>query len=256
MDKITLVITSFNPNPILLNRLLKSAKGFDEIILHIDSASNPHLIAECVNMQSPSSLRYYYNPEHLRIEEAYNAMIKEAQDGWICAFCDDDYFEEDGLLSMQTAIRVGDAKDCDIATFQTFVTGFAPWRDKGSILVECVNRFIAPLLMKKGVELKARRFYGRSHVNAKTIEWQSNIPAGAFFRKSAWEKSGGFSGSIAHDWILWLKMARQGMVFKFFPYIVYTYERRENSAWFRQFRSIAHGSMKELRKIVDREATI
>lgn len=253
MEKVTLVITSLNPNCFKLQRLLRSAKGFDNIILHIDADTKKSILEKCVNMQETINIGYYCCIRHLRIEEAYNAMIKQVNTEWVCCMCDDDYFEE-GLAQMLSSIRSG--VDCDVCTFQTYVTGFSPWRDKGSVLVEAINR-ISPLFAKKGIELKARRFYGyKKELTPEGIAYQSNIPAGAFFRKEAWEKVGGFSGSIAHDWILWLKMARAGVRFKYFPHIVYTYERRENSAWFRQFRDIAGGSMEKLRRIVSEEARV
>lgn len=255
MEKITLVITSMNPDQKKLSRLLKSAKGFDDIYLHIDYGSKDGINVDTSMAASP--IKQWVCLKHLEIPDAYNYLIDKVEDGWICAFCDDDYFEEEGLALMLKEIRNGDAKDYGVCTFKTFVTGYSPWRDKGSVLAEIINRYIAPPLMKKGVEVVARRWYGyKARLTPNGVLWQSNIPAGAFFRKTAWEKVHGFTGEIAHDWILWLKMIRSGIEFKYFPYIVYTYERRENSSWFRQFRDIANGSMEELRAIVNREAKI
>jgi hypothetical protein len=158
---------------------------------------------------------------------------------------------------MLFAIRSNKASDCDVCTFNTVVTGYLPWRDKGSVVVEFLNRYIAPLLILKGIEVKARRIYGYGgNITEKQMLRDSYTPAGSFFRKSAWDKVGGMTGHIAHDWILWLKMIRSGFRFKYFEYIVYTYERRENSAWFRQFKDVAAGSMTKLREIVNREATV
>lgn len=254
MEKISLVITSLNPDDKKLDRLLTSAKGFDEIIVHVD-VNSINTFPNCLAFKD--GVTKVFCPDHLKIEEAYNWIIKNhVKTTWVCLQPDDDYFEEEGLSDMLKAIRNGEAVDCDVCTFRTFVTGYAPWRDKGSVLAELINRCCAPL-MRFGVEVKARRWYGyKGNLTPESIAYQSNIPHGAFFRKSIWDKVGGMNGSIAHDWILWLKMARSGAMFKYFPFIVYVYERREGSAWFRQFKEIAGSSMTKLRQIVDKEATV
>ena len=248
-NKVTLIITSLNPDEKKLNRLLESAYGFDKIVLHIDV--NTKIMPKVNN----HFVTFVHNEQHLTIPEAYNWMVKNfVETEWVCCFCDDDYFEKEGLYQMITAIENGEGHDCEVCTFNTFVTGFLPWRDKKSVLVEAINRWVSPFLMKHNIEIKARRWYGyQGNITEKQMLRDSYTPAGSFFRKSAWDKVGGMTGEIAHDWIVWLKMVRSGFRFKYFPYIVYTYERRENSSWFRQFREIAGGSMTKLRQIVDRE---
>ena len=250
IEGITLIITSMNPDEKRLNRLLDSAYGFDKIVLHIDV--NTKVMPKINN----HFVTFVHNEQHLSIPEAYNWMVKNfVETEWVCCQCDDDYFEKEGLKQMLEVLRTPGGLDCGVCTFKTFVTGYAPWRDKASVLTEIINRYIAPILMKKSIEIIARRWYGHKHdLTPKGIAYQSNIPAGAFFRKVIWDKVGGMNGSIAHDWILWLKMARWGVEFRYFPFIVYTYERQEGSAWFRQFKEIAGGSMTKLRQIVDREA--
>lgn len=207
MDKITLVCTSLNPDEILLHRMLNSAKGFDEILLHIDSKAIPHWL--------PSNSFLMIHNVHLSIPDAYNLLIKQIETEWVCCFCDDDFFYSQGLKSMINEIHKGIT--ADVAHFNFRISGHRPIQDirswffgKEYILSE--KKKITPKLLKK----------------------HNRLPAGSFFRKSAWEKVGGFQGDKFHDWNLWLRMTEAGCKFKYFDYLVYEFHRRENSAWIKQ----------------------
>ncbi len=211
-EKITLVCTSNNPDKALLNKMLNSACRFDEIILHINKYTQEESMKfGCAYKQ----IGRFYSEETIPIADAYNWMIESVTTEWICCFSDDDYFYTEELYKMINEIHKG--IDADVAHFKFHVSGYIPpqdlrcWFGKKEYDL-CEKKNITPLLLEK----------------------HNRLPAGSFFRKSAWEKVGGFQGDKFHDWNLWERMAKAGCVFKYFDYLVYNYVRRENSAWIRQ----------------------
>lgn len=212
-EKITLVVTSLNPDRKLLNRMLDSVNGFDEQLLHIDNNSMERLpIIE----RNGKPLRLLRHSRALGIGEAYNWIIEEqVKTEWICCFCDDDYFYPGELIKMINEVHKG--IDVDVAHFKFHISGHVPPED-----LRC-------LFGKKEYDLCEKKT-----ITPKFLERHNRMPAGSFFRKSAWEKVGGFQGDKYHDWDLWKRMANAGCRFKYFDHLVYNHVRRENSAWCRQ----------------------
>ena len=203
-NKITLVCTSHNPNLELLNKMLHSAQGFDSVILHINGEYVRHDLVK------------YGIERKLSIPEAYNKFIEDfVYTEWVCCFCDDDYFYPEGLFKMIAEVHNG--IDADVAHFKFHVSGHCPKED-----------YRAWLLGKEYDLWESRP------ITQKLLQSHNRLPAGSFFRKSAWEKAGGFQGSKFHDWDLWKRMALMNCKFKYFPHLVYNHVRRENSAWARQ----------------------
>lgn len=213
MEKITLVCTSLNPDKNLLNKMLASSGiYFDETVLHIDQMEIPQIY----EFGHPhKQISRFCNAKHLEVGEAYNLMINGVQTEWVCCFCDDDYFYENGLREMITEVHVG--IEADVAHFKFRVSGHIPPED-----VRC-------LFGKKEYDLCEKK-----PITPKLLSKHNRLPAGSFFRKSALEKVGGFQGNKCHDWDLWKRMAQAGCKFKYFDHLVYNYVRRDNSAWVKQ----------------------
>lgn len=210
-NRITLICTSLNPDKELFDNMLKSAKGFDEIILHTDK--------DCIINLHHYDDEGWDTPAHLTIPDAYNLIIRDfVETEWVCCFCDDDYFYEHDLKLMIEEVHKG--IDADVAHFKFRISGHTPPEDMRCWIGKkeydlCEKRAITPKLLLK----------------------HNRLPAGSFFRKSAWKKVGGFQGEKFHDWDLWKRMAENDCKFKYFDYLVYNFVRRENSAWIRQARS-------------------
>lgn len=171
----------------------------------IDSAKQ----FDCMLLHQTPPQRY------MSIKDAYNMLISNAQTEWICAFPDDDYFYHDGLRQMIAEVHKG--IDADVAHFKLTVSGYRPPQD------------LRAWLLGSEYELCERK-----PITAKLLEKHNRLPAGSFFRKSAWSKVGGFQGDKCHDHNLWLRMAQAGCKFKFYDHLVYNYVRRDNSAWIKQ----------------------
>ena len=209
MEKITLVCTTLGNNPELLQKMLNSSNGFDDIVIHVDKdgiAHNPHT----------KEKDFFYYPRHLNIPDAYNLIIKEfVNTEWVCCMPDDDYFYPEGLVKMIKEVHDGIV--AGVAHFKFHVSGYAPPED-----VRCwFGKKEYDLCEKKRITPELLRKHGR-------------LPAASFFRKSAWEMAGGFQGEFEHDRNLWLRMAEKGVEFKYFDHLVYNFVRRNNSAWVSQ----------------------
>jgi glycosyltransferase involved in cell wall biosynthesis len=201
MNKITLICTSWNPKEELLNKMLRSARGFDEIVLHIDAETKiyPEIASDTM-----VPIRLETHSDHLDIGKAYNMLIERTPTEWVCCMCDDDYFDKAELEKAIELVNMCD-ESVDVIHFPVHVWGDVSYHRWGS----------SQVIME---EMKAG----------------NKIPAGAFFRKSAWEKAGGFDGEVYHDWILWLKMMKAGCSFKYFDGCVYWFQVRPNTAASRQ----------------------
>ena len=206
MNKVTLICTTWNPKPELLNKMLQSARGFDEIVLHVDIETKEYPHVDVLKLNCP--LRIEDHNEHLDVGQAYNMLIERTKTEWVCCMCDDDYFDK-GELAAALEIVKNAGSEVDVMHFPVHVFGDVAYHRWGTpeVLMEA---------MKKS----------------------NQIPAGAFFRKSAWEKSGGFAGEVYHDWILWLKMLKAGCNFKYFDGCVYWFQVRPGSAASRQVEAL------------------
>jgi hypothetical protein len=232
--------------------MLASAKGFAEILLHIDTDTKELPIINLKEVGSP--LRIVQAKRHLEIGPAYDMLCKEVNTEWICAFCDDDYFE-DGLKNAITFVN--NEPKAEIVHFKAAMTGFMPFKDKRALVYKFIKNVIAPFLAKKHLYLDIKYLFGYTqNITVKLLEKDNVLPAGSFFKKKVWEKVGGFKGRITHDWIFWLRAARMNFRFKYIDEVVYTFERRENSAWFKKLKEEAGNDWKKCREIVHKEAIV
>lgn len=207
-EKITLVCTSHNPNYSLLEKMLDSVYLnrclFDDLIVHINGKSIRQ-----------NNITGSFTPI-LSIPESYNYLIKNiVKTEWVCCFSDDDYFYKENLSKITSQFY--NKIDADVIHFKFHISGYVPPQD-----IRC-------WFGKKEYDL-----FEKNPITSKLLEKHNRLPAASFFRKSAWEKVGGFQGDKCHDWDLWKRMAAVGCKFKYFDYLVYNHVRRENSAWCRQ----------------------
>lgn len=215
MEKVTLICTSLNPDPILLNRMLCSAKSFDSIIVHEDKACRETI--ELPQNEEFKDLRLLRPSKSMNIPDAYNWLIRDyVKTEWVCAFCDDDFFypESEKLIKY-----IHSGCSADVLHFKFRITGYHPWQD-----------------VRSWVFGKEYNLWENKPITPQLLVKHNRLPAGSFFRKSAWEKAGGFQGNKCHDWNLWLKMSQVNCEFEYFDCLVYEFQRRNNSAWIRQHK--------------------
>lgn len=213
-------MTSLNPDVFKLNRALQSAKGFDQIFLNIDPATKVFPKIEAGQLQIEPPPDFIDTPNTMLAGQAYDFIIKQIESEWICCFCDDDFFDEKELSRLLTAIRAGDFADADVINFRVHVSGIKPYHQ-----------------------------WGVPEPKLDAMQTSNHIPAGCFFRKSVWEKTGGFKGTLLFDWIFWLRALKAGCRFKYFDGPVYWFMMRKGSLAFRETEGQSYDET--LQKVLD-----
>jgi len=217
-EKITLICTSLNPDLELLDKMIDSAKGFDAVVLNIDRASK---VFYGRNGYKEPKVHHVGTFESLSIPNAYNWMIQEyVKTEWICCMCDDDYFYPEGLSKMIAEVHKG--IDADVAHFKFRISGYMPPQDKRGRILQLLTGKSEYILCERG------------NVADQLAKGHNRLPAGSFFRKSAWGKVNGYQGDKCHDHDLWHRMSKAGCRFKYFDHLTYNYVRRDKSAWVKQ----------------------
>lgn len=127
--------------------------------------------------------------------EARNTGISLAKDGWIASIDDDDEFIRENVELLKHFIQQTDA---DVVHFpiELFGEQHGIWGDNYSY---------------------------DDFLNA------NQIPSGSWFRKSVWEKLGGFTYSKAEDWDFWVRAIKKQLKFTYFPLPIYRHRMRKDS---------------------------
>ena len=210
--KIILAINSKDPNYVWLDTLIKSAKGFDEILLYIDSVD---ATPECKKdmLERTPSVKIINDGKSRSIAEGFNHVVSQAEGDWICSFCDDDYFKESALANLLSLIRSGTLDDADIVHFPV-LTGDGRWGDHPSITFEELKNY-------------------------------NMLPHGSFFRKKVFDAIGGYQVDAGADWDFFLRAAKKGFVFRYYSEPVYFFRMgHERSAWNKQVRELGTNEIK------------
>lgn len=111
--------------------------------------------------------------------------------------------------------------------------------DADDILDKDFSVFIKYLLDNKEIDVLYGDFlyFGdinklqKNHEFNKIALWfESNIPACSFFKKSAWEKVGGYDESLKtfEDYDFWIQCAVKKLKFKYLPYSTFRYRKVNN----------------------------
>ncbi|CAM1356184.1 glycosyltransferase [Tenacibaculum ascidiaceicola] len=108
--------------------------------------------------------------------------------------------------------------------------------DSDDVLHKDFNIFIEYLIKNNEIDVLYGDFlyFGdinkvqKNHEFNKIALWfESNIPACSFFKKSAWEKVGGYDESLKtfEDYDFWIQCAVKNLKFKYLPYSTFRYRK-------------------------------
>jgi glycosyltransferase involved in cell wall biosynthesis len=175
MNTITLCCTTNAPQENLLLKMLDSAKGFDERIVHLNNNENIRL---------PEDVKIRTLPQPVSAAWGYNCAIIQASSEWICPMADDDFFHEENLKELLTWFKTADIKE-DIIYFPIF----------------CGNEkqgYVEQNLLIPNFEL---------------LQQQNMLPFSCFYRKSLWTKVQGYDNLPFNDWGFWLKAFAAGATY-------------------------------------------
>lgn len=202
MNKISLVINSKNPNLDWLYQCIQSAKGFDEVILYLDGEK--HYLDDYEGQY----LRIIGDGEHRNIGQGLNYAIKHSIGNWVLPFCDDDYFHRENLAEALYNLRMGFYNLDDVVHGQVTL-------DNGGL-------------------------WGASCVTLRGLQESNMLPFGSFMTRDLFDRIGGFSETVSayNDWNFWLRAAKAGAKFKYFPKALYHFRQGHESATVRLLREV------------------
>jgi len=188
MNKISLVLASYNPNISMINQALKDCDLFDEAILHINHKELPKGIIV------PKNCKVIYKEERCSVEEALNDAIQLAKGEWILPFTDDDHFHPENLKFLFEFIKNNYA-DYDVVHYPIWAgnekSGWRKWGDEREIDFN------------------------------KLLEG-NYLPFSSVYRKSVWESVGGYKHEMPFsDWYFWLEVVRQNYKFYYLDNPIY-----------------------------------
>ena len=195
MPTISLCITSNNPNLILLDKAINSAVGFDEIILHIN---NMPINTDINNLSAcwKNKVKVIWHPDNLTAGEGFNFCINAATSDWICCFCDDDFFHEEHLHNLLSWFHNTNI-EADIVQFPCYV----------------------------GNDKIDWRVWGDKPVTYNGIRQGNMVPFSSFYRKTLWERVGGYENILFNDFHYWLKCFKIGATYTLWDKPIYYFRQ-------------------------------
>lgn len=216
METISLAINSHKPVIHWFEKTLKTAVGFDEIVLYIQ-ATNAETI-EIIKSWNIDNLTILHDGGIRSIKDGFNYAISKAKSDWVCSFCDDDWFIEEKLSRLLGEIRSGRYINKDIIHFK----------------VQTENGFT----------------WGADNFTIEGLRETNQIPHGSFIRKEFFDKIGGYKTDCGSDWNLWIRAMEAGARFENFEDSVYIFRTfSERSAYEKQLRE--HGGIGGMRHTVN-----
>lgn len=81
----------------------------------------------------------------------------------------------------------------------------------------------------------------------------NQIPSNSWYRKSVWDKLGGFKNVRGEDWDFWARAWKHKLKFQFFPHPVYKHRVRPDSLSGQWYGSVLQDIKREVQKSYDEE---
>ena len=188
MNKISLVIATYQANIPLLQKALDCSHLFNEVVLHInDKVTGTQIII-------PKNCKVIYKEERCSVEEALNDSIQLAKGEWILPFTDDDYFHPENLNFLINFIKNHYA-DYSVVHYPIWAGNEkSGWRKWGDI----------------------------KEINYDKLLEGNYLPFSSVYHKSVWESVGGYKHDMPFsDWYFWLEVVRKNFKFYYLDNPIY-----------------------------------
>jgi len=179
MNTISLCCTSHKTNPTLMIKMIASAIGFNEIVLHMNGSHEDNPLPD---IKVDTRFREIRTEKLLTSGEGFNAVIRCAVSEWVCCMCDDDFFHTENLRELLTYIR-NNHVDADIIQFPCYVGN------------EVTNVW---------------EIWGQTKGTYQGLREHNMISFSSFYRKPLWSKVNGYINCEFNDWLFWLNVLKSG----------------------------------------------
>jgi glycosyltransferase involved in cell wall biosynthesis len=184
MNKISLVIATYQANLNMLHKALECSDLFNEVILHVnDKSTMSKLII-------PKQCKVIYAEERCSVQTALNDTISLAYGNYILPWTDDDFFHKENLIEVINYVR-DNPKD-DIIYYPIYVGNEKEWK----VWVE-------------------------PNVTLEKLKERNLIPFSSIYKKEVWKKVGGYKLGEFSDWFFWIEVLKAGYVPTFWNKPVY-----------------------------------
>ena len=184
MNKISLVIASYQANISMLHKALECSDLFNEVILHVNDKSTMS------KLTIPKKCKVIYVEERCSVQTALNDAISLAYGNYILPWTDDDIFHKENLAEVINYVR-DNPKD-DIIYYPIYVGNEKEW----NVWVE--HNVTMEKLLEKNL-----------------------IPFSSIYKKEVWKKVSGYKLGEYSDWFFWLEVLKAGYVPTFWNKPVY-----------------------------------
>lgn len=185
MNKISLVIATYQANISMLHQALECSDLFDEVILHINDK------ATGVNVKIPKNCKVIYQEERCTVQNALNVAIDLTSSNYILPFTDDDYFDREVLANVLSDLRTRDGND-DVIYYPIYTGSEVEWK-----------------------------LWAEPDISFEKLLERNLIPFSSIYHKSVWRSVGGYKLGEYSDWFFWLEVMKAGYKFKFINTPVY-----------------------------------
>jgi hypothetical protein len=184
MNNISLVLATYQPDLKMLNRALECIDLFNEVIVHVNQKDNIILPQKC---------QVIYREEKCSVQEALNECISLAKSSWILPWTDDDFFHNINLAYLLNLIKTQDIQK-DVIHYPIFA----------------------------GNDKDGWRIWGNNPIiRLDRLKEENLIPFSSVYKKSVWEKVGGYKQGEYSDWAFWCEVVKKECSFYYLNNPVY-----------------------------------
>ena len=184
MNKISLVIASYQANISMLHKALECSDLFNEVILHVNDKSTMS------KLTIPKKCKVIYAEERCSVQTALNDIISLAYGNYILPWTDDDFFHKENLIEVINYVR-DNPKD-DIIYYPIYTGSEKEWQ-----------------------------LWSEPEISFEKLLDRNLIPFSSIYHKSVWRSVGGYKLGEYSDWFFWLEVMKAGYKFKFINTPVY-----------------------------------
>ena len=185
MNKIALVIATYEANINMLHQALKCSDLFDEVVLHVN---DPVTASRAI---IPRNCKVIYEIKRCSVQEALNIAISQTTSNYILPFTDDDFFDREVLNNVLSDLRTRDGND-DVIYYPIYTGSEKEWK-----------------------------FWAEPFVTYEKLLENNLIPFSSIYNKEVWRKVRGYKSGEFSDWFFWLEVLKAGYKLRYLSTPVY-----------------------------------
>jgi glycosyltransferase involved in cell wall biosynthesis len=185
MNKISLVIATYQANIAMLHQALECSDLFDEVIIHINDKETAYL----ANL--PKNCRVIYQEDRCTVQNALNVAIDLSTSNYILPWTDDDFFDRKALIEVLNYASEHNGPE-GVIYYPIYTGSEAEWK-----------------------------LWSEPEISFEKLLDRNLIPFSSIYHKSVWRSVGGYKLGEYSDWFFWLEVMKAGYKFKFINTPVY-----------------------------------